>query len=100
MVVGLGSVGLLLTKFPFGEEDNVLLGPTSKNRWGYAASKIVDEFMGLAVHPGAPGNVYNVGGTQEVWIRELAERVKGKTGSDSEICYVLYEQAYTTTAPR
>ncbi len=48
MVVGLGSVGLPLTKVPFGEEDNVLLGPTSKNRWGYAASKIVDEFMGLA----------------------------------------------------
>ena len=35
-------------KIPFSEEDDVLLGSTSKNRWGYAASKMVDEFLGLA----------------------------------------------------
>ncbi len=33
---------------PFGEEDDVLLGPTSKRRWAFAASKMVDEFMTLA----------------------------------------------------
>jgi UDP-glucose 4-epimerase len=35
-------------KIPFGEEDDVLLGPTCRNRWGYAASKMVDEFLGFA----------------------------------------------------
>ncbi|MBN2389454.1 MAG: GDP-mannose 4,6-dehydratase, partial [Anaerolineae bacterium] len=35
---------------PFREDDDVLLGPTSKCRWAYAASKMVDEFMGLAYH--------------------------------------------------
>lgn len=35
-------------RIPFAEEDDVLLGSTSKNRWGYAASKMVDEFLGLA----------------------------------------------------
>jgi UDP-glucose 4-epimerase len=35
---------------PFNEEDDVLLGATSKNRWAYAASKMVDEFMGLAYY--------------------------------------------------
>lgn len=41
---------------PFGEEDDLLLGPTSKSRWAYAASKIVDEFLSLAYHAqyGAP----------------------------------------------
>src|SRR5262249_1477501 len=34
--------------FPFSEDDDVLLGPTSKSRWAYAASKMVDEFLGLA----------------------------------------------------
>lgn len=33
---------------PFSEEDDVLLGATSKSRWAYAASKMVDEFLGLA----------------------------------------------------
>ncbi|MGE4159216.1 MAG: NAD-dependent epimerase/dehydratase family protein [Planctomycetota bacterium] len=35
---------------PFREDDDVVLGPTSKSRWSYAASKMVDEFMGLAYH--------------------------------------------------
>lgn len=35
---------------PFSEEDDILLGPTSKSRWSYAASKMVDEFLGLAYH--------------------------------------------------
>ena len=35
-------------KVPFVEEDDVLLGATSKSRWAYAASKMVDEFLSLA----------------------------------------------------
>jgi len=35
-------------RIPFAEEDDVLLGPTCRNRWGYAASKMVDEFLGFA----------------------------------------------------
>lgn len=35
-------------KTPFREEDDVMLGPTCRNRWAYAASKMVDEFLALA----------------------------------------------------
>jgi UDP-glucose 4-epimerase len=35
-------------RIPFKETDDVLLGPTCRNRWSYAASKMVDEFLGLA----------------------------------------------------
>lgn len=35
---------------PFAEADDVLLGATDKSRWAYAASKMVDEFLGLAYH--------------------------------------------------
>lgn len=37
-------------RVPFAEDDDVLLGPTSKSRWAYAASKMVDEFLSLAYH--------------------------------------------------
>ncbi len=37
-------------KIPFREEDDVVLGATSRSRWGYAASKMVDEFLGLAYY--------------------------------------------------
>jgi UDP-glucose 4-epimerase len=33
---------------PFHEDDDVVLGPTSRSRWAYAASKMVDEFLALA----------------------------------------------------
>ncbi len=37
-------------KVPFREEDDCVLGPTIHHRWSYAASKAVDEFLGLAFH--------------------------------------------------
>jgi len=44
------------SRIPFTEDDDVLLGATSKSRWGYAASKMIDEFLALAYHReyGAP----------------------------------------------
>jgi UDP-glucose 4-epimerase len=36
--------------FPFNEDDDSLLGPTSRSRWSYAASKAIDEFLALAYH--------------------------------------------------
>ena len=33
---------------PFCEDDDLVLGPTSKGRWSYAASKLLDEFLALA----------------------------------------------------
>ena len=35
-------------RIPFSEDDDVLLGPSCRNRWSYAASKMVDEFLALA----------------------------------------------------
>jgi UDP-glucose 4-epimerase len=148
---------------PFSEDDDVLLGPTSKSRWAYAASKMVDEFLGLAYrqqyglevvpvrffntvgprqtgaygmvvptfvqqslrglpltvyddgsqtrcfchvvdvveavvglcgHPEIPAEVINIGGTEEITIRQLAERVIELTGSSSDIELIPYDQAY------
>ncbi|HBP21835.1 MAG TPA: nucleoside-diphosphate sugar epimerase [Planctomycetes bacterium] len=36
------------TELPFEEEADLVLGASSKQRWSYAASKLVDEFLGLA----------------------------------------------------
>ncbi len=33
---------------PFSEEDPSAIGPPSLTRWGYACSKLMDEFLGLA----------------------------------------------------
>lgn len=35
---------------PFKEDDDMVLGPTTKARWSYACSKAIDEFLALAYH--------------------------------------------------
>lgn len=37
-------------RVPFAEEDDRVLGPTTRNRWSYSTSKAVDEFLALAYH--------------------------------------------------
>jgi UDP-glucose 4-epimerase len=34
-------------KLPFSEEADLVLGPPTKTRWGYATSKLLDEFLAL-----------------------------------------------------
>ena len=36
------------SKVPFAEDDDLVIGPTSKGRWAYACSKAIDEFLALA----------------------------------------------------
>ena len=36
------------TDVPFREAADLVLGPTSKHRWAYACSKLIDEFLALA----------------------------------------------------
>jgi UDP-glucose 4-epimerase len=148
---------------PLVETDNIIYGPSSKFRWSYAASKLMDEFMGLSyyrthglevviarlfntVGPGqsgaygmvvprlvgqalkgepltiygngkqtrtftyvkdvvdalmglmesseAMGEVFNIGGIEEISIEDLAKKIIAKTGSNSKIEYIPYEVAF------
>jgi UDP-glucose 4-epimerase len=148
---------------PLVETDNIIYGPSSKFRWSYAASKLMDEFTALAyfrtrglkvvitrlfntVGPrqtgaygmviprfveqaqknkpltvygdgtqsrtftyvkdvvealmalmacdAACGEVFNVGGIQEVTILDLAKKIVAMTGSRSRIEMIPYEVAF------
>ena len=147
----------------FNEDDDLLIGPPHQARWGYACSKLMDEFLAFAYakeqslpvtivrlfntvgprqtgrygmvlprfiaaarenrplkvygdghqtrcfcyvddviealvrlqnSPTARGQVFNVGSTEEVSIRELAELVIRILSSKSTIELVPYTQAY------
>jgi UDP-glucose 4-epimerase len=148
---------------PFREDADLVLGATTRHRWAYACSKMLDEFHALAYHkerrlpvvvfrlfntvgprqtgqygmvlpnfvrqalanepitvfgdgtqsrsftyvgdvvrallvlmeePRAIGQVLNIGNTEEVTIRGLAERVRAAAGSASAIVTIPYDQAY------
>ncbi len=36
------------SKVPFSEDDDCVIGPSSRSRWAYAASKLVDEFLAIS----------------------------------------------------
>lgn len=147
----------------FSEADDLLIGPPHQARWGYACSKLMDEFLSLAYAnekslpvvivrlfntvgprqtgrygmvlprfiaaaragqplrvygdgrqtrcfcyvtdvvealtrlqncPAARGEVFNVGSTEEISIRGLAELVIEVLGSKSRIELVPYQDAY------
>lgn len=48
MVASTSEVYGKTDRFPFDEAGDLVLGPTNKSRWNYAASKMVDEFLALA----------------------------------------------------
>jgi len=147
----------------FSETGDLILGPTYKGRWSYAASKIIDEFLALAYykekklpvmivrlfntvgprqtgrygmvvprfvqqaltgqpitvygdgkqtrtfthvkdavmailklvdHPGAIGEIFNIGGKEEISIEKLAKLVIEVLKSPSSIVHIPYEKAY------
>ncbi|MCI0460450.1 MAG: GDP-mannose 4,6-dehydratase [Gemmataceae bacterium] len=58
-------------KVPLAEEDDLVLGPTSKGRWIYACSKALDEYLALSYHrrSGLPviiGRFFNVVGPRQI----------------------------------
>lgn len=54
----------------------------------------LEAVMALMETPEAVGDVFNVGHGDEITINKLAERVKERTGSSSDIEYVDYKTAY------
>jgi UDP-glucose 4-epimerase len=50
--------------------------------------------MALVDEPKAVGEIFNIGGDDEVSINDLAERVKRAANSASPISHIPYSQAY------
>ena len=58
------------SKAIFGEDDDRVIGPTSRHRWCYAASKAIDEFLALAYwhekrHPVVIVRLFNTVGPRQ-----------------------------------
>jgi UDP-glucose 4-epimerase len=58
-------------RLPLTEDDDLVLGPTSKGRWIYACTKALDEYLALSYHkrsglPVVVGRFFNVVGPRQV----------------------------------
>src|SRR5262249_53859083 len=92
-----GRYGMVVPRFVRQALDGqpiTVHGDGSQSRCFTDVEDTVRATVSLAASPAAVGEVFNVGSGQEVTIGELAERVKGLTGSRSPIVRVPYDQAY------
>ena len=62
--------------------------------WGWKSPRTTWPVAPRAATPSAVGQVVNIGNTEEVSIRDVAERIRTKTGSQSPIVLVPYEEAF------
>jgi len=92
-----GQYGMVVPRFvgqALRGEPITVYGDGSQRRCFTWVGDVVQALVALSEHPGAIGEIVNLGNTEEVTILELAERTKGLTGSASPIVFVPYEQAY------
>jgi UDP-glucose 4-epimerase len=92
-----GQYGMVIPNFvqkALIDKPIVVHGDGSQSRSFTHIADVVEALIGLMVEPRAEGLVVNVGGTEEVTIKDLALLVKEMAGSESAIEYIPYEKAY------
>jgi UDP-glucose 4-epimerase len=92
-----GQYGMVLPTFvrqALAGQPITVFGDGKQTRSFSYVGDVVEALLRLANEPRAVGGVFNIGSTDEVSIRELAERVKTLSGSQSSIQYVPYDEAY------
>ncbi len=75
-------------------EPITIYGDGTQSRVFCHVADAVQAIATMAATDSTIGDVYNVGGTGEVTIKELAEQVIAVTGSQSKVTYTPYSEAY------
>ena len=94
-----GSYGMVIPRFvgqALRNEPITVFGDGNQTRCFCHVGDVVEGLVALSEHPEAFGKVFNLGGGEEVSIRELAERVIELTGSQSSLEFIPYNTAYET----
>jgi UDP-glucose 4-epimerase len=75
-------------------EPLTVFGDGRQTRCFAHVADVVDALLRLLDEPAAIGQTFNVGSAEEVSIRELAEMIIARVGSESPIRLIPYDQAY------
>ena len=92
-----GRYGMVVPRFvqaALKNEPLTIYGDGTQSRVFCHVDDAVTAIATMATTDATIGDVYNVGGTGEVSIKELAEQVLAITGSKSPITYTPYSDAY------
>ena len=93
----IGSYGMVLPKFVFAALSNqpiLIHGDGSQTRTFVSVDEVVKALYQLIKSNQTIGEVYNVGGTEEISIKNLAKKIIEITNSKSEITYVKHADVF------
>ena len=92
-----GRYGMVLPRFIASAKKNEPLkvfGDGKQTRCFCLVNDVVEALSRLQNHEKARGEIFNMGGTEEISMFELAQRVVQTLGSQSRIELIPYDQAY------
>ena len=92
-----GQYGMVIPRFvsqAIRGEPLTVYGDGGQSRCFCHIADVVDSLVALIEEPDAYGRVFNVGGTDEITIGELAKLVVERANSTSLVRYVPYDEAY------
>jgi len=92
-----GRYGMVVPRFVHAALKNepiTIYGDGTQSRVFCHVADAIEAIATIAATDSTIGDVYNVGGTGEVTIKQLAEQVIALTGSKSDITYTPYSDAY------
>ncbi len=92
-----GRYGMVIPRFvgqALAGQPLTVFGTGNQVRCFCHVHDVVPALQALMADRRADGQVFNIGGSEQVSIRQLAERVIAVVGSSSPITYVPYESAY------
>ena len=90
-----GMVIPRLVRQALADEPLTVYGDGSQTRCFGHVADVIDGLTRLLDHPGAVGEMFNIGSDEEVTILELTHRIVALTGSRSEIRLIPFDQAFT-----
>ncbi len=92
-----GQYGMVVprfTRWALANETIQVYGDGKQRRCFGNVYDVVAAIQGLAESDSAIGELYNIGSSEEISIMDLAQRIRDRADSASEIQLVPYEQAY------
>jgi UDP-glucose 4-epimerase len=92
-----GQYGMVIPRFverALAREPIEIFGDGEQTRSFCHVQDTIRALKGLLEERSISGEIYNVGSTERVSINELAARVQAATGSDSDVTYVPFSEAY------
>lgn len=92
-----GRYGMVIPRFvsqALKGEPITVFGDGSQTRSFTYVEDVVRGIIGLVDEPGANGEIFNIGGEEEISINHLAERIVSLTHSRSDIRHIPYDDAY------